>query len=59
MVHPIRITAQIWEVTRNQYGISTLVPQALFRWKISGGVAKCQLLFKPRKRTHLKICAKF
>ena len=59
MVHPIRITAQIWEVTRNQYGISALVPQALFRWKISGGVVKCQLLFKPRKRAQLKICAKF
>ena len=30
MLQPIRSTAQIWIVTRHQYGISALNPQTLF-----------------------------
>ena len=33
----------IWVVTRHQYGISLLVPQASFRGKTSDGVGKCRL----------------
>ena len=40
---PIRITTQIWVVTRHQYEISVLLTQKLFRWKTSGAVAKCRL----------------
>ena len=32
-----------WIVTRNQYGISTLVSQTSFRGEIIGGVAKYRL----------------
>ena len=34
-------------VTRDQFGISALVPQTLFRWESSGGVAKCRLFSQP------------
>ena len=40
---PIRITTQIWVVTRHRYGISALVSQASFGGKTSGSVAKCRL----------------
>ena len=40
---PIRITTQIWVVTRHQYGISALVCQTSFGRKTSGSVAKCRL----------------
>ena len=40
---PIKITTQIWIVTRHQYGISALVPQTLFRGETSAYVAKSQL----------------
>ena len=38
---PIRSTAQIWVVTRHQYGISALVSLMSFRGQIRDGVAKC------------------
>ena len=34
---------QIWVVTRHQYGMSLLVPQASFRGETSDDVAKCGL----------------
>ena len=37
---PIRITTQIWVVTRYQYGISALVS---FGGETSGSVVKCRL----------------
>ena len=40
---PMKSTTQIWVVTRDQYGISALVPQTSFRGETSGGVAKCRL----------------
>ena len=40
---PIRITTQIWVVTRHQHEISVLLTQKLFRGKTSGVVAKCRL----------------
>ena len=40
---PIRSTAQIWVVTRHQYGISALVSQTSFGGETSGSVAKCRL----------------
>ena len=43
LLQPIRSTAQIWVVTRHQYGISALVPQMSFRGKITVGAAKWQL----------------
>ena len=39
----IRITTQIWVVTRHQHEISVLLTQKLFRRKTSGVVAKCRL----------------
>ena len=45
---PIRITTQIWIVTRHQYGISALVPQTLFGGETSAYVAKCQLFSQAR-----------
>ena len=39
--------AHIWVVTRDQFGISALVPQTLFRWESTGGVAKCRLFSQP------------
>ena len=36
-------TTQIWVVTRDQYGISALVPQTSFRGETTSGVAKCRL----------------
>ena len=42
---PIRITTQIWVVTRHQYGISALDSQTSFREETSGDVAKCRLSF--------------
>ena len=39
----IRSTTQIWVVTRNQYGISTVVCQTSFGGETGGSVAKCQL----------------
>ena len=42
-VRPIRSTAQIWVVTRYQYGISALVSQTSFSGETSGSVAKCRL----------------
>ena len=46
---PIRSTAQIWVVTRHQYGISVLVSQTSFRGETSGGVAKCRLFSQAKK----------
>ena len=40
---PIRITTQIWVVTRHQHEISVLLTQKLFREKTSGVIAKCRL----------------
>ena len=37
---PIGSTTQIWVVTRDQYGISALVPQTSSRRETSGSVAK-------------------
>ena len=37
-----------WEVTRLQYGISTLVPQTSFRGQTSGGVPNCRLFSQVR-----------
>ena len=37
---PIRGTTQIWLVTHDQYGISTLVPLTSFRGETKGAVAK-------------------
>ena len=47
---PIRSTAQIWVVTRHQYGISALVSQTSFGGETSGDVAKCRL-FSQAKAT--------
>ena len=33
----------VWVLTRHQYGISLLVPQASFRGETSDDVAKCRL----------------
>ena len=41
---PIRSTAQIWVVTRHQYGISVVVSQTSFREETSGTVVKCRLI---------------
>ena len=38
-----RVTTQIWEVTRHQYGISAFVSQTSFGGETSGSVAKCRL----------------
>ena len=46
---PIRSTAQIWVVTRHQYGISALVSQTSFRGETSGSVAKCRLFSQTNK----------
>ena len=43
VARPIRITTQIWVMTRHRYGISALVSQTSFRGETSGGVAKCRL----------------
>ena len=43
VARPMKSTTQIWVVTRDQYGISALVPQTSFRGETSGGVAKCRL----------------
>ena len=43
LTRPIRITAQIWLVTRHQSGISALVSQKSFGGENSGRVAKCRL----------------
>ena len=43
LLQPIRSTAQVWVVTRHQYGISALVSQTSFRGEKSGDVAKCRL----------------
>ena len=43
LLQPIRCTAQVWVVTRHQYGISALVSQTSFRGEKSGDVAKCRL----------------
>ena len=40
---PIRSTNQIWAVTGDQYGISSVVAQTSFRGETSDGVAKCRL----------------
>ena len=40
---PIRSPAQIWVVTRHQYGISTLVSQTSFRGETVSGVVKYRL----------------
>ena len=48
-VYPIRSTAQIWIVTRHQYGISALVSQTSFRGKTSDGLAKCWLFSQASK----------
>ena len=45
---PIRSTAQIWVVTRHQYGISVLVSQTSFGGETSGSVAKCRLFSQAR-----------
>ena len=53
LARPIRSTAQIWEVTRHQYGISALVSQTSFGGKTSGSVPKCRLFsqgFSIRKK---------
>ena len=42
-IRPIGSNSQLWVVTRNQYGISALVPQTSFRWKTKGSFTKCQL----------------
>ena len=39
----MKSTTQIWIVTRDQYGISALVPQTSLRGETSGGVTKCRL----------------
>ena len=43
LIYPVRSTAQIWVVTRHQYGISALVSQTSFGGKTSGSVSKCRL----------------
>ena len=40
LLQPIRGTTQIWLVTHDQYGISTLVPLTSFRGETKGAVAK-------------------
>ena len=37
---PIRSTAQIWVVTRHQYGIFALIPQTSFCEETNSGVVK-------------------
>ena len=43
LLQPIRSTSQTCVVTRHQYGISALVPQASFHEKTGGGVATFRL----------------
>ena len=44
---PIRNTAQIWVLTRNQYGLfSALVPQTSFDGKTSVVIANYRLFFQ-------------
>ena len=49
LIQPIRSTAQIWVVTRHQYGISALVSQTSFGEETSGGVARCRLFSQAKK----------
>ena len=42
LLQSVRSTAQIWVVTRHQYGIFALVSQTSFRGETSCGVAKCR-----------------
>ena len=51
VVRPIKSTAQIFVVTRHQYGISALVSQTSFRGETSGGVMKSRLF----SQAHLKL----
>ena len=53
LLQPIRSTAQIWIVTRHQYGISALVPQTSFRRETRDGVAKCRPFSQASTRLHL------
>ena len=46
---PIRSTTQICKASRNQYGISALIPQTSFREETSGGVAEWRLFCEGRK----------
>ena len=46
VTRPIRRTAQVWVVTRNQYGISANGAQTSFGGKTSGGVVKRQLFLR-------------
>ena len=57
----IRSASQIWVVTRDQYGISALVPNTLFGGEPSGDIAKCGLFSQanhttclPTKTSHKK-----
>ena len=43
LLQPIRSTTQILVVTRQQYGISSLLPQTSFRGETSGDVTKSRL----------------
>ena len=44
VARPIRSTTAIRVMTRHQLGITSLVPQSLFRGETSGEVAKCRLV---------------
>ena len=48
LLRPIRSTTQIWIETRQQYGISALVPHTSFGGKTSGDVTKCRLFSQAR-----------
>ena len=48
LIQPIRSTAQVWVVTRHQYGISALVSQTSFGGETSGSFAKCRLFSKAK-----------
>ena len=50
LLQPIRSTAQIWVVTRHQYGISALVSQTSFRGETSCGVVKCRASSQAKAR---------
>ena len=56
----IRISTQIWVVTRNQYGISALVCQTSLGGETSGSVAKCRLFsqanYPPKSRPRTVHC---
>ena len=43
LLQPIRSTAQIWVVTRHQYGITVLVPQQSSHGETCGDAAKFRL----------------